>query len=123
VNYTFNWQLVWDYNADFSLKREAQVPRISYVKNTSETAAAYDGSTQGLAPISGDKGWIYDNAAPASKTVGPGGDADFLTRLVFPHNGANNVLFLDGHVTAVSKKQFTDNFKKKTAFWGDIYVR
>jgi prepilin-type N-terminal cleavage/methylation domain-containing protein/prepilin-type processing-associated H-X9-DG protein len=125
VTYTFNYQLVWDYNTDatFSLKRQAQVPRISYIKNTSETAAAYDGSTQGLDPVSADKGWIYDNAAPASKTVGPTGDSTFLSRLIFPHNDANNVLFLDGHVTAVSKKQFTDNFKKKTAFWGDIYVR
>ncbi len=121
--YTFNYQLVWDYNTDatFSLKREAQVPRISYIKNASETAAVYDGSS-GLT-ADPDKGWYYDPAAPASKSVGPTGDSTFLTRLVFPHNGANNVLFLDGHVKAVSKKQFEADFKKKTAFWGDIYVR
>jgi prepilin-type N-terminal cleavage/methylation domain-containing protein/prepilin-type processing-associated H-X9-DG protein len=122
--YSFNYQLVWNYDKiTFAVAPtdEARVPRISYIKNTSETAAVYDGPSALQADVT--KGWFYSNAAPESKSVGPTGDSTFLLRLAYPHNNANNVLFLDGHVTAVSKKQFTADFKKKTAFWGDIYVR
>ncbi len=47
--------------------------------------------------------------------ISPGSEA----YMSFPHGGRQNVIFMDGHIEALTKSEWM-NPKSKREFWGDL---
>ena len=88
----------WERGDDY----ENTYMRMSNVEKPGRLLLFTDG---GLPPVS-DVTWFFTMII----------DSNYI---LFPHNGKQNVVFLDGHVEALTKQQF-DNPPSHREFWGDL---
>lgn len=114
--------LAWDFHITYSMNENlaydengaSKYTRITQVKVPERTAWFFDGDCKFVNTI--DPACYYYNTVVRSPFVAdqpPTGPYQFS----YPHHGGNNVAFVDGHVSWLSKKEFGGHSDAYDPFW------
>lgn len=113
--YTLNFQASYDGGKYLSLAKPI-ITKAYLVKNPSKMAYLMDGYIDSFVVPADTKGWCYKAATHAGGVVR---FAPYYTTSFFvaPHNNTQNIVYLDGHVAAMSKLEFMSQTNHYAPIW------
>jgi prepilin-type N-terminal cleavage/methylation domain-containing protein/prepilin-type processing-associated H-X9-DG protein len=122
--YSANWHLACraDPPASATTERLVLGKRTRVTGEAARTAVVMDGFASWNAGLNG---WFYTTRVCHGHVNGY--SAWGSPHLFYPHNGHENVVFLDGHAESISKKTFETDYSswmgsRSAVFWGTIYL-